>query len=222
MKRGMMPAATPDNPMGQSQKYMMYIMPVFALSGLYWQFGLVLYWVTTNLWTLGQQWVLFRKYPQPAAAGAGGAAPVAGTALAPSTTRRAVTAPRKRPAATPTDATPEDATPEDATPADKTPSDARSSGASKAEDAPRDRAGSNGASRRNSNAGQPRNASRRTTGPSPARSATPSAAPATNGGGMLRRLGKKNAEPEPPPEPEIKIVRQQRQRQSRSKRSGKR
>ncbi len=39
MKRGMMPAATPDNPMGQSQKYMMYIMPFFALSGLYWPFG---------------------------------------------------------------------------------------------------------------------------------------------------------------------------------------
>jgi YidC/Oxa1 family membrane protein insertase len=54
MKRGMMPAATPDNPMGQSQKYMAYIMPFFALSGLYWPFGLVLYWVTTNLWTVGQ------------------------------------------------------------------------------------------------------------------------------------------------------------------------
>ena len=63
MKRGMMPAATPDNPMGKSQKYMAYIMPFFALTGLYWPFGLVLYWVTTNLWTLGQQWVLFKRYP---------------------------------------------------------------------------------------------------------------------------------------------------------------
>ncbi|HEY7143917.1 MAG TPA: membrane protein insertase YidC [Streptosporangiaceae bacterium] len=78
MKRGMMPAATPDNPMGQSQKFMAYIMPLFALSGLYWPFGLVLYWVTTNLWTLGQQWVLFKRYPQPAVAGAPG-----GTATAP-------------------------------------------------------------------------------------------------------------------------------------------
>ncbi len=75
MKRGMMPAATPDNPMGQSQKYMMYIMPFFALTGLYWPFGLVLYWVTTNVWTLGQQWLLFKRYPYtpPAAATAGGA-----------------------------------------------------------------------------------------------------------------------------------------------------
>jgi YidC/Oxa1 family membrane protein insertase len=81
-KRGMMPAATPDNPMGQSQKYMAYIMPFFALTGLYWPFGLVLYWVTTNLWTLVQQWALFMKYPYtpPAAAGAGAASPAVGTA----------------------------------------------------------------------------------------------------------------------------------------------
>ena len=67
MKRGMMPT-TPDSPMGNSQKYMAYIMPFFALSGLYWPFGLVLYWVTTNLWTLGQQYVLFTKFPAPAVA----------------------------------------------------------------------------------------------------------------------------------------------------------
>jgi YidC/Oxa1 family membrane protein insertase len=71
MKRGMMPT-TPDSPMGNSQKYMAYIMPFFALSGLYWPFGLVLYWVTTNLWTLGQQYVLFTKFPAPAVAGTEG------------------------------------------------------------------------------------------------------------------------------------------------------
>jgi YidC/Oxa1 family membrane protein insertase len=69
-KRGMTPQMTPDNPMAASQKYMAYIVPLFALSGLYWQFGLVLYWVTTNIWTLGQQYVLFKRYPMPAAAGA--------------------------------------------------------------------------------------------------------------------------------------------------------
>jgi len=63
MKRGMMPAATPDNPMASSQKYMTYIMPFFALTGLYWPFGLVLYWCTTNVWTLGQQYILGRRYP---------------------------------------------------------------------------------------------------------------------------------------------------------------
>jgi YidC/Oxa1 family membrane protein insertase len=70
MKRGMMPAATPDNPMAASQKYMAYIMPFFALTGLYWPFGLVLYWCTTNIWTLGQQALMARRYPYtpPAAA----------------------------------------------------------------------------------------------------------------------------------------------------------
>ena len=195
MKRGMMPAATPDNPLGQSQKYMMYIMPVFALSGLYWQFGLVLYWVTTNLWTLGQQYVLFRKYPQPAAAGATAAA---GPASTPGPAARAATQSRRRAAATPSDSV-EDSV-EDST----------------------DRAGSNGAGRRSSNGAQPRGAGRRTTGSAAARPAPQDATASANGGGMLRRLGRNRAEPEPPPAPEVKIVRQQRQRQSRSKRSGKR
>ena len=90
MKRGMMPTGT-DTPMGQSQKMMAYIMPLFALTGLYWQFGLVLYWVTTNLWTLGQQYVLLRKYPVgAAAAGPAGNVPIGGAkpATAPGLTGR--------------------------------------------------------------------------------------------------------------------------------------
>lgn len=79
-KRGMTPQMTPDNPMASSQKYMAYIVPVFALSGLYWQFGLVLYWVTTNVWTLGQQHVLFKRFPPlPTASGAAAATPAVGT-----------------------------------------------------------------------------------------------------------------------------------------------
>jgi YidC/Oxa1 family membrane protein insertase len=83
MKRGMMPATTPDNPMASSQKYMQYIMPFFALSGLYWPFGLVLYWVTTNVWTLGQQWLLGRRYPYtpPAADGVAEPAPAVARSL---------------------------------------------------------------------------------------------------------------------------------------------
>jgi YidC/Oxa1 family membrane protein insertase len=190
MKRGMMPAATPDNPMGQSQKYMMYIMPFFALSGLYWPFGLVLYWVTTNLWTLGQQWVLFRRYPQPAAAGAGATVP--GTVIAPSATGRNSAKPPKTP-----------------------PSGQASPGSAAGQ------SGSNGSAPSGSNGGQPKNSARKTAGATPSASAS-GAQPSANGGGMLRKLGKR-AEPEPPPpEPEVKLVRQQRQRQSRSKRSGKR
>src|SRR6516164_3420940 len=84
-KRGMTPQMTPDNPMAASQKYMAYIVPFFALSGLYWAFGLVLYWVTTNVWTLGQQWVLFKRYPAPVP----GAAPAGGGTAAPAVVRPA-------------------------------------------------------------------------------------------------------------------------------------
>src|SRR6185312_12240326 len=68
-RRGMMnqTAPDPDQPGAAAaqamSKNMMYIAPFFALTGLYWQFGLVLYWVTTNLWTLGQQHFLFRNLP---------------------------------------------------------------------------------------------------------------------------------------------------------------
>lgn len=46
----------------QAQKLMMYIMPAF-LGFLSWTFptGLVLYWVTTNFWTIGQQALIFRR-----------------------------------------------------------------------------------------------------------------------------------------------------------------
>ena len=55
-------------------KNMMYIAPFFALTGLYWQFGLVIYWVTTNVWTLGQQHFLFRTLPVVGSATVGASA----------------------------------------------------------------------------------------------------------------------------------------------------
>ncbi len=68
-RRGMLNQTPPDPDQPGAaaaqamSKNMMYIAPFFALSGLYWQFGLVIYWVTTNVWTLGQQHFLFRKLP---------------------------------------------------------------------------------------------------------------------------------------------------------------
>jgi YidC/Oxa1 family membrane protein insertase len=68
-RRGMLNQAPPDPDQPGAaaaqamSKNMMYIAPFFALSGLYWQFGLVIYWVTTNIWTLGQQHFLFRSLP---------------------------------------------------------------------------------------------------------------------------------------------------------------
>jgi YidC/Oxa1 family membrane protein insertase len=79
-KRGMMnqQMPDPDQPgaaMAQSMsKNMMYIAPFFALTGLYWQYGLVIYWVTTNCWTLGQQHILFRNLPVVGSATVGASA----------------------------------------------------------------------------------------------------------------------------------------------------
>jgi YidC/Oxa1 family membrane protein insertase len=231
MKRGMMPAATPDNPMASSQKYMAYIMPLFALTGLYWQFGLVLYWVTTNVWTLGQQWVLTRKYPRPAAAGAdaaGAGARVAGVASA--LTGRAPTASPKR-GGVPAGNGSQGRSQGRRTPADgsqSAPAANSKSGAASTSQKGTQRQGAAGgqAARavRGTQRGQqegrpaPQGAKRDTQ----AESASVGAA-SSNGGGLLRKLGRGRAEPEPQPaEPEVKIVRQQPQRQSRSKRSGKR
>jgi YidC/Oxa1 family membrane protein insertase len=78
-KRGLMQTANvdPDNPMAGMQKYMMYIVPFFSLTGLYWQYGLVLYWLTTNMWTLGQQYFMFRNWTvEPAQAAPAGGSPV--------------------------------------------------------------------------------------------------------------------------------------------------
>jgi YidC/Oxa1 family membrane protein insertase len=78
-KRGLMQTATvdPDNPMAGMQKYMMYVVPFFSLTGLYWQYGLVLYWLTTNVWTLGQQYFMFRNWTvEPAQAATAGGSPV--------------------------------------------------------------------------------------------------------------------------------------------------
>jgi YidC/Oxa1 family membrane protein insertase len=228
MKRGMMPAATPDNPMGQSQKYMMYVMPFFALSGLYWPFGLVLYWVTTNCWTLGQQWVLFRTQPQLSAAGAGGATATS-PAIAPVVTTRPkrAAAGQSKPGSTGNPAgrdVKKNSADETAKQADGAVP--QSNGAAKPAAGRRsaDGAAPAPAGRK---ASAPRSPSAKTTGTSG--SARQGAAPSANGSGtgggagsVLRRLGKR-AEPAPEPSaPEVKLVRQQRQRQSRSKRSGKR
>ena len=76
MRRNIVPG-TEDNPAVQSQKMMAYVAPLFALTGLYWPFGLVMYWVTTNLWTMAQQHYIFRTRPQLSAAGAAAAAAAA-------------------------------------------------------------------------------------------------------------------------------------------------
>jgi YidC/Oxa1 family membrane protein insertase len=58
-------AQMPDNPMAQQQKILMYISPLFAFFSLNFPLGLILYWVTTNLWTLGQQHWFYSRHPMP-------------------------------------------------------------------------------------------------------------------------------------------------------------
>ena len=195
MKRGMMPAATPDNPMGQSQKYMMYIMPFFALSGLYWPFGLVLYWVTTNCGRWCSSGCCSGGSRSPTAAGAAGA--VTAPAVAP-VGDHAAEAPGQVPGPRPRRS-------QDAV--GRRPVERR--GKARCGPAELER---RSARQRAARLLAPRHGSAaKTSGPAgprgPARSRRRTAAAA---GGMLRRLGKR-AEPEPePPEPEVKLVRQQR------------
>ena len=59
-------AKTSDNPMMRSQKIMMTVMPIFfAFTGIQFQIGVLVYWVTTNLWTMGQQFFTIRNMPAP-------------------------------------------------------------------------------------------------------------------------------------------------------------
>ncbi|MDR1824817.1 MAG: membrane protein insertase YidC [Bifidobacteriaceae bacterium] len=61
-----MPQSALDNPMFRTQKIMMYMMPViFAVSGVNFPIGVLIYWLTTNLWSMGQQFIVIRNMPAP-------------------------------------------------------------------------------------------------------------------------------------------------------------
>ena len=55
-----------DNPMMRSQRMMMTIMPLFfAFTGVQFQIGVLIYWVTSNQWTMGQQFYTISRMPAP-------------------------------------------------------------------------------------------------------------------------------------------------------------
>jgi len=55
-----------DNPMVQQQKILLYVFPfIFAISGINFPVGVLLYWLTTNIWTMGQQFYVIRNSPTP-------------------------------------------------------------------------------------------------------------------------------------------------------------
>ena len=242
-KRGLMQTnVDPDNPMAATQKYMMYIVPFFSLTGLYWQYGLVLYWVTTNLWTLGQQFFMFRNWTAEDAQAASATATASGATARTTTqsTARAASGTAK-PAAGSGSSAAKSAT----SSARSATNGARSAGAAKPATSSAKPA-TNGA--RNSGAAKPATAggsagtngrtstSRPASAPAGAGAARPrtgsargDAAAATPNGQngapkrSLLRLGRPKPEPVAEPElPATKVVRQQPSRQARSKRSGKR
>ncbi len=61
-----MPASALDNPFAQQQKILLYVLPlVFAVSGVNFPIGVLLYWLTTNAWSMGQQFYVIRRMPAP-------------------------------------------------------------------------------------------------------------------------------------------------------------
>ena len=50
----------------QMQRIMLYILPLgFIFSGVFFPLGVVIYWFVSNLWTMGQQFLVIREMPTP-------------------------------------------------------------------------------------------------------------------------------------------------------------
>ncbi|MGW4879550.1 membrane protein insertase YidC [Streptomyces sp. NPDC004262] len=57
---------TVKTPFMQQQKMLMYVFPVmFAVFGVNFPVGVLVYWLTTNVWTMGQQMYVIRNNPTP-------------------------------------------------------------------------------------------------------------------------------------------------------------
>ncbi len=64
-----MPAAALDGPFAQQQKLLLYAFPlIFAVTGVNFPIGVLLYWLTTNVWSMGQQFYVIRRMPAPGSA----------------------------------------------------------------------------------------------------------------------------------------------------------
>ncbi|KAF4405686.1 MULTISPECIES: membrane protein insertase YidC [Streptomyces] len=57
---------TVKTPFMQQQKMLMYVFPImFAVFGINFPVGVLVYWLTTNLWTMGQQMYVIQRNPTP-------------------------------------------------------------------------------------------------------------------------------------------------------------
>ncbi len=65
MRKNMPPEALTGQ-MAQQQKMMLYIFPaMYLVMGVNIPIGVLIYWLTTNLWTMGQQYLLIHNNPAP-------------------------------------------------------------------------------------------------------------------------------------------------------------
>jgi len=54
------------SPMYRQQRILLYILPlVFAFSGFAFPIGVMFYWLTSNIWTMVQQFLVIRNMPTP-------------------------------------------------------------------------------------------------------------------------------------------------------------
>jgi YidC/Oxa1 family membrane protein insertase len=68
MRKNMPPDAL-TGPYAQQQKLLLYVLPVvFAVGGIAFPIGVLFYWTTSNLWTMGQQFYVIRNNPAPGTA----------------------------------------------------------------------------------------------------------------------------------------------------------
>ena len=66
MLKGMPKMDSSNNMMLQQQKIMLYAFPViFAITGVNFPIGVLIYWSTTNFWTWGQQYYVIKRNPTP-------------------------------------------------------------------------------------------------------------------------------------------------------------
>ncbi|MFI6847224.1 membrane protein insertase YidC [Kitasatospora sp. NBC_00085] len=57
---------TVKTPFMQQQKMLMYVFPImFAVMGINFPVGVLVYWLTTNVWSMGQQLIVIRNNPTP-------------------------------------------------------------------------------------------------------------------------------------------------------------
>jgi len=58
--------AVKDSPTYRQQQILLYVLPlVFLFSGFAFPLGVTLYWLVSNFWTMGQQFVVIRNMPTP-------------------------------------------------------------------------------------------------------------------------------------------------------------